>query len=582
MKQLSGLDAVFLYTETPVSAGHVSSLSIYTRPDGDDGTYDPYRAMADQIRSRLPLLEPFRRRLVTVPLDLDHPYWIRDPDFDLEFHLRSAPVPAPGDEEALARQVARLVARPLNRSRPLWETYVMDGLPEGRFAVLTKVHHAAVDGAAGAELMSILLDHQPEGHAGVPDTDWNPEPVPNTVEMLGRTAWNLARQPGKLLRFQLAAVRELGRMTRNEGLQKMASVARDLIPRNRPTSATEKMPVLPTRPAPATRFNRSIGPHRIFAFRSGYLSDVKAFKNLVGCTVNDVVMAMVAGGLRRYLEGHGELPEEPLVTMIPVSIRTGDEADRWTNRVSAIFVPIPTDVPEPLERLRAVNASMVDAKELHDALPADLLTDMTRFSPPAVAAAAARLAARVHAADHVRAPVNLVISNVPGPREPLYLAGATLEHYYPVSIVTEGQGLNVTVQSYRNAMDFGLLACRDLVPDLWDLLDLIMEELDVLFEAIGEVRPGAAGAGPSEDHSPPPTGNGRRPDTSPSAPPIDEAEDLENKLREAEEAGLAAARAATAKPLSAKATRAARTAARRAALAAMGLDSTAVEPGGPS
>lgn len=487
MKQLSGLDASFLYMETPSQFGHVSSLSIFERPDDPD--YEPYSAWMGQIERRLHLLEPLRRRLRDVPGKLDHPFWIEDPDFDLEFHVRNTAVPPPGSDGQIAELVARIVGRPLDRRRPLWETYVIEGLPDDRFGILTKVHHATIDGASGAELLTMMLDADPAGdELPPPERDWNPPPEPSGAEVLLRASASLARKPGRALVLSARTVRQFGEATRNPMLVAAANQVRDglrgpfggLLNLGRTRSdETELHRPLPAPLAPPTPFNAPISAHRRFAYRSTPLQAVKDLKNAMGCTVNDVVMAVCAGGLRTWLEHRDALPDQPLAAMIPVSIRTGDETERWTNRVSAIFAALPTNEADPTQRVAKVHDAMVDAKGLFDALPADTLTDFAQFPPPAVFSLAMRLVTRR------RMPVNLVISNVPGPRAPLYAAGARLVHYYPVSTILDGQGLNVTVQSYLDTLDFGLVACRELVPDLWDLLDAIIDDLAQLGKAVG-------------------------------------------------------------------------------------------------
>ncbi len=491
MKQLSGLDASFLYLETGSQFGHVSSLSIYAKPEGD---YDPFAAWRAQITRRLHLLEPLRRRLREVPLGLDHPYWIEDPDFDLDFHVRHTGVPPPGRDDQLAEIVARIVGRPLDRSRPLWETYVIEGLPDGRFAILTKVHHATIDGASGAELLMLMLDGDPEGDEVPPSTELAKptERVPTDGEMLARAAASLVRKPARAVLLGARTVRELGKATRNPMMVAAANQVRAglrgplgtvlNIGRRRVPEGEITGP-LPTN-APRMRFNAAITPHRRFAFRSTSLGAVKDLKNALGATVNDVVMAMCAGGLRRWLEDHDELPELPLVAMVPVSIRSGEETEKWTNRVSAMFATLPTDEPDPLLRVGRVHGAMVDAKRLFDAVPAEALTDFAQFPPPAVFARAMRTATRL-TASRFMPPVNVTISNVPGPRQPLYTAGARMLHYYPVSTILDGQGLNITVQSYLDSLDFGLVACRELVPDLWDLADAIVDDLSQLGKAAG-------------------------------------------------------------------------------------------------
>ncbi len=491
MKQLTGLDATFLFMETAHQFGHVSSFSVYERPD--DPAYEPLAAWRGQIERRLHLLEPLRRRLCEVPLGLDHPYWIDDPDFDLEFHVRHAAVAPPGDDRELGELVARIVARPLDRSRPLWESYVIEGIPDDRFAILTKVHHATVDGASGVELLTLMLDHDPEGDDLAPASDtWAPEPEPSDAEMIVRGLGGLARKPGRALLLSVRTTRELGRATRNPALVAVANQVRGglrgpigavlNIGRER-DHGMQPVGALPSLTPPRTPFNAPISAHRRFAFRSVPLHTIKDIKNQLGATVNDVVMAVCAGGLRTWLEAHDALPDRPLVAMIPVSVRTGEETERWTNRVSALFASLPVDEQDPVERVRRVHDAMVESKSLFDAVPAESLTDFSQFPPPAVFALAMRTATRV--TGRYGMPVNLVISNVPGPREPLYAAGAKLVHYYPVSTIIDGQGLNVTVQSYLDTLDFGLLSCRELVPDLWAMVDAMVDEVAVLADATG-------------------------------------------------------------------------------------------------
>ncbi len=483
MKQLTGLDASFLYMETPRSFGHVSGLGIYRRPTPD---YQPYEAFKAQVESRLHLLDPFRRRLVEVPMGLDHPYWINDPDFDIDFHVRHIAIPPPGDLEQLAAQVARIIGRPMDRSKPLWEAYVMDGLEDDDFAVLTKIHHATVDGASGVELLTILLDADPAGDEIAPDKGvWKPDSIPTDLELLSRTVSSYMRRPARLARVQLNALQQMAEITRNRGLETMVANARRQLPRSRRSSTNgDDQLGTPSMTAPRTPFNRSITPHRRLAMRSVPLSEIKKLKTKAGATVNDVVMAICAGALRQYLLHHDALPEEPLQAMVPVSIRTGDEADRWTNRVSGLVAALPTNVDDPLERIEVMRAAMEAAKDQFEMVPADALVDLANFSSPALAVQAARLASSMRLADQTNPVVNVVISNVPGPRQPLYVAGAEMQHYYPVSTIAEGMGLNITVHSYLDTLDIGLVSCRELVPDLELLVDLHLEEIDTLFKAL--------------------------------------------------------------------------------------------------
>jgi diacylglycerol O-acyltransferase len=489
VKQLSGVDASFLYMESGTSFGHVSGLGVFARPD--DPEWSPYEAMRDKLTRRLPELDPLRRRLVDVPLQLDHPYWIEDPDFDLEFHLRESALPAPGTDDKLVQLVARLIGRALDRGHPLWECYVIDGLSDDRFAILTKLHHATIDGAAGAELMKILFDDDLETSPEDAQLPLPPgERVPSPAQVLSWSLGAAVRKPRKFVRLQVRALRAVGDLTRNQGLTGLADLARTIpnplgarVAARRERDA-DAPPAPPENAAPPTPFNAAITPHRRVAVRSVALEDIKAIKK-AGSTVNDVVMAVCAGALRQYLLDRQALPDRALVAMVPVSIRTGAELDPWTNRVSAMFPLLPTATPDPVDRLRQMQQAMDDVKGRFTLVPADVLTDYADFAPPALFIRAARMSSQLRLSDRFNAPFNLVISNVPGPRHPLFLDTARMLHYYPVSTIVDGQGLNITVQSYCDVMDFGLVGCRELVPDLEELADLVVEEIRVLAKAVG-------------------------------------------------------------------------------------------------
>ncbi|GBE66059.1 diacylglycerol O-acyltransferase [Mycobacterium sp. MFM001] len=483
MKQLTGLDAAFLYMETPTTFGHVTGLMIFERPSPD---YDPYAAVYAKYAALVGELEPLRRRLVGVPFGLDHPYWVADPNFDLAFHVREMHLARPGLVDQLADQVCRIVGRPMDRTRPLWEVYVIDGLQDGRWALLTKYHHATIDGASGQLMLQIVTDTEPDAAAPGEGPSWEPEQLPSTAELLRRTVVHLTANPFKAMRVQARIVRQLADAAGIHGVSSAAGRAGAAVKwiaqfggSNRPNIS------LPKTSAPPTPWNKTISGHRRFAMRTTSLENVKRLKTATGGTVNDVVMAICAGGLRQYLLAHDALPDRPLRAMVPVSIRTGDEADPWTNRVSAIVAELPTDCDDPVERVARCRAAMQRAKRLHELVPAAELVDLTQHSTPVLATAAVRLASRLRLADRVTLPFNVVISNVPGPRQPLYFAGAKLCHQFPVSIVTDGQGLNITVVSYLDRLDFGFIADRELVPDVWDLADMHVAEIGRLFEATG-------------------------------------------------------------------------------------------------
>jgi WS/DGAT/MGAT family acyltransferase len=487
MKQLSGLDATFLYMETPNTYGHVNGLSIYQRPSPD---FDPFQHVHERFGSIVGHLEPFRRRVVEVPFGLDHPYWVDDPHFDLDFHVRQIGLAPPGAADQLAEQVARIIGRPMDRSHPLWEVYVIEGLADGRWALLSKTHHATIDGAAGVIMMQMFNDIAPDSRWPYEPVDWEGEEIPTDRELLRMTMSHLAANPAKAARLQLRVVRSLADAAGLNSLSGLATRTRELISQaagrseQAETVADQLRRVsMPLTQAPPTPWNKSVGPHRRFAMRSTALANIKVLKEATGGTVNDVVMAICAGALREYLLRQDALPDAPLRAMVPVSIRTGQEEDPWTNRVSSIVAELPTDCDDPIERVARCRDAMAVAKRQLDLVPADTIMQATDTTSPVVATAAVRLMARL--SDRIFGPINVVISNVPGPRHPLYFAGAKLDHYIPVSTISNGIGLNITVHSYEDRLDFGLVADRDLVPDLWDMVDLHIAEVERLFEATG-------------------------------------------------------------------------------------------------
>ena len=477
MQQLTGLDAAFLALDSPTAYGHVGSVSVLDPPKGGEAlTLDRLTGL---IESRLPLVPLFRRRLAEVPFGLDQPYWIEDPYFDIEFHVRELALPTPGDDRQLAVQAARLHARPLDRRRPLWETYLIHGLQGGRQALYTKVHHAAIDGVSGNDLLAALMDTSPEPReAGEPDT-WRPEAEPGTARLLARSALSLATNPVRAARVSAGIVRSMPALAKSPARPWLPLIDRFVLRRNH--GLILSAPPLIAPPAP---FNKNIGPHRRWAFTSVPLAEVKAIKNAAGVTVNDVVMALCAGALRTWLQKHDALPDGPLVASVPVSIRTEEQKGTHGNRVSSVITPLPTHLADPAARLAAVHEAMRAAKEQHNALPAELLTDIAQFSMPALANQANRLATRLRLLERVP-PFNLIISNVPGPTVDLYLAGARLDGVYPLSAIADGQGLNLTVLGSNGKLNFGALADRDLVPDVDLIIDALRDELATLSDAFG-------------------------------------------------------------------------------------------------
>ena len=494
MRQLSGIDVSFLNMETPTTFGHVSSLNLFdaaTAPGGGG-----LEATKQLILERIDKLAPFRRRLVEVPLGLDLPYWIEDPGFDLDFHVRHHAVPPPGTPEQVGEVVSRIIARPLDRNHPLWELYVIEGIDEGRvIGQLTKVHHATIDGASGALMLATILDTDPDARPLGATAPWEPETVPTDQELLRITALEYLRRPEKLLRLSIRSMRDLAASTQSGGLRVIADSLAQPLPgplgsmirhrlRSQYGEDVDTPPALPPTQAPRTPWNRPITPHRRFAFTTIPLDDAKKIRRAYDCTFNDVVMALCSGALRRYLQKHDALPDESLIAMVPVSVRSGNEGEMYQNRVSGLLASLATDEADPVARLKLVSKSMTAAKKDFAAIPADTLQDFTQFAPPAVAARAMRMYSRLRIADRMNPPFNLIISNVPGPATPLYSAGARLMHFYPVSSVADGQGLNMTVQSYNGNLDFGFVACRALVPDLWVLTDYLHESMDELLATL--------------------------------------------------------------------------------------------------
>ena len=475
MRQLSGLDTSFLNMETPTTFGHVASLMLMDPSTAN--TRDLFGDMKKLFAKRMHLVPPYRWRLAQVPLGLDFPYWFEDPDFDLDFHFRHIAVPPPGTREQLGELIADLHARPIDRTRPLWELYVIEGIEGGLVAQYSKMQHAAIDGVSGANAATLMLDLSPEGDPVPPPAKpWRPEREPTQIELFLRGALNLSLQPARALQWQYRALRAL------PGMRQLLPSVRDVRARvfgPREGEVLERPSLL----APRTPFNSPLTAHRRFAFGTTPLADVKSIKNAFGTTVNDVVMAVCGGTLRRWLEDHKELPDEPLLAMVPVSVRSEKEMNDYGNRVSAMIASVGTHLADPVERLRHCQEAMKSAKETHQAVPAELLMDATQLLPPAVAALASRTVSRTRLADYVTLPFNVVISNVPGPRETLYCVGAELISSYPVSAIADGAGLNMTVTSYKDRLDFGFLVCRELVPDVWRMVDYFEDSVQELLSA---------------------------------------------------------------------------------------------------
>lgn len=469
MQRLSGIDASFLYFETPTQHLHVSAV-IVIDPSTVPGEGYSFERVKELLRSRLHLVPQFRRRLVSVPFNLDHPIWISDADFDLDYHVRRIGCPAPGTEEQLAEIAADIAGRPLDRTRPLWEIWVVEGLENGHVGVVTKMHHCTVDGVSGANLMVHLLDLEPEpAPKPEPEEGWEPERKPSDAELFARAAVQRVVRP----------VRILGVIPRT-----VRSVASFIATRRKQEAG---MPAPLT--APRTSFNGAITAHRKVAMARVPLEDIKVVKRAFGTTVNDVVLAVVGGSLRRYLQQRGELPDRTLIATCPVSVRSDEHDKQVANKVSAMFTTLRTDLEDPVDRLRAINAVNRGAKEEHKAIGADTLQKWAEFAAPTTFSLASRLYSWMKLAERHPVVHNLVVSNVPGPPIPLYFAGAKLVALYPLGPVFHGAGLNVTVVSYMDSVFFGLIACREAAPQLWELVAAVPDALAELRKAAEAVTP---------------------------------------------------------------------------------------------
>lgn len=449
MQQLSGLDATFINLETPNAPTHVGGVAIYDQSTAPGGQVT-FKGILANVESRLHLSRCFRQKLVQVPFGFDHPYWIEDADFDLEFHVRHIALPKPGDWRQLCIQVARLHARPIDLARPVWEMYVIEGLdgvedlPAGSFAIMTKIHHAAIDGVSGNEMISAIHDLAPEGSVAAPETPWVAESAPTLMELALRSAVNNVRQPFRFARILSVA----------------APPAIRTYLEQREKTDTPKSEI------PRTRFNGRVSPHRVVEAITLSLADVKQIRKRVdGATVNDVILSVVGGALRRYLDHHDELPNGALSAFAPISTRTPEQMKTGGNQVSGMFVRLHTDEPDAIRRLEKVYETTVSSKEITKAVGARSMTDVTQTMPGALASISGRLVARTGLMSRLSPVANCVVTNVPGPQIPLYFTGAKLVANFGLGLPMEGIGLFHCVLSYNGAISIAVTACRAQMPD---------------------------------------------------------------------------------------------------------------------
>ncbi|MDF3933903.1 WS/DGAT/MGAT family O-acyltransferase, partial [Pseudomonas citronellolis] len=478
MKHLSGMDAMFLHMESAEMPTHIGSLHVLQLPEGYDGDF--YEEVKTYLAGRLHLTSVFTRKLAFMPFDLSDPVWVEDENLDLEHHIRHITLPKPGSNRQLQQVIGRRHSNLLDRSRPLWEITVIDGLRSGEVALYAKVHHANVDGQAGIELVRALFDDVPSGRKIPPA---QPKLRRNTyqlgvAELAGAAVRNAGRQYIKLARMvpdMLRAGRSVLPVVGDASLRNW----RNLDPRK----------LL----APRTPLNVAITNQRSFAGRTVPLAEIKEMARALDVSFNDVVMATVSGALRRYLKASGELPERALTAAAPVSLRSPGD-DTANNQVSMLMVDLATDEADPLDRLRRINASSTQRKAAMNKFRSAIPMDFPIFAAPWLLSGMAAMYGRSRLANWMPPPANLVISNVTGIPMQLYFAGAKVLCYYPVSIPSHGMALNVTVTSYHDRLDYGLIACRRALPDLNDLGDQLLGEHRRLLE-LARSRASTAGEG---------------------------------------------------------------------------------------
>ncbi len=491
MEPIVGVDAAFLAFEARHTHLHVAAVVVMDPPEGKRSLFSPTSRFAQirlMVEQRVHLVPQLRRRVVRVPLGLAHPVWADDPDFCLDDHLTRSALPAPGGLLELANLVADIVARPLDPDRPLWEITVVEGLEEGRTALVAKVHHAILDGVSGASLLATFFDLGPRPRPiRFPDSPWAPGPLPTGSALLRHAASSLAHQP------------ELLAGTWQRGLETVLEVAEH----NRQLAEAGEAPPPSPFSAPRTSLNGAVSAHRRFATTSVPLDDVHVVRRVLGGTVNDVVLTAVGGALVRLLAGRGEVPGGSLVALVPVSKRPATRVARGQgsleggppalgNRISGMLVSLATDVADPVERLGEVSRATTVAKAQERLLRGSLWDDVAQVTSPALASRVARWASGLGLFDRLPPVFNVTVSSIPGPDFSLWCAGGRVVSVTPVGPVADGVGLNVTSMTYHGSLVFGLVGCRRLVPDVDALADHLRRAFAELVDAAVVAR-GAAG-----------------------------------------------------------------------------------------
>ncbi len=462
MQRLSSQDASFLHLEDAVTHMHIGSVAIL------EGPAPSYDAVARMVRAHLPSVPRYRQTVRFLPLALGRPVWVDDPHFNLGYHLRSTGLPEPGGDAELRNLVGRVMSQQLDRSKPLWEIWMIEHLTAGRWAFLSKVHHSMVDGVSAAELLSVVLDSEREPDLPPPDA-WRPERQPAGAELAARALGERAVSPYDGVRSAVSSPRRVAEtaVETTRGLLNMSGLLR---------------------PPPASSLNGPVGPHRRWAWARSELSEVKQVRRALGGTVNDVVLTAIAGGFRRLLESRGESTDRVVRTLVPVSVRSAEEQGAYNNRVSALFADLPVGIEDPAERLESVHEQMEDLKHSHAAVAGDVLVGLTGFAPAMLLGLGLRAAARVPQRN-----VNTVTTNVPGPQHALYAAGRRMLECFPYVPLGGHVRVGVAIFSYDGGLGFGVTGDYDEAPDIDVLcqgIELSMAELVAAADGRGEPTTG--------------------------------------------------------------------------------------------
>jgi diacylglycerol O-acyltransferase / wax synthase len=443
--RLSPLDASFLHVEDDVSHMHIGSVAVF------EGPQPPFADIVDMVESKLDLVPRYRQRVRFVPLELGRPVWVDDEHFNLEYHLRHTALPSPGGEKELRKLVGRVMSQQLDRARPLWEIWVVEGLEDGRWAMVAKTHHALVDGVSGTDLLAVIMDLSPDAERPAEPSAWTPQPAPSGLQLMADSLENVLRSPYE----QMRAFRAQTRMVR-----RVLGYALEVV------GGLVALGGL-VRPTPLSSLNGPLGPHRRYAWASTSVDEIKQVRKTLGGTFNDVVLASITNGFRELLLTRDEDVERVVRTLVPVSVRPRDASGRaigdgtFENKVSAMFAELPVDIEDPVLRLQLISEQMKDLKESKQAVAGEALTSMSGFAPPMLLALGMRLATRAGQRN-----VNTVTTNVPGPQFPLYAAGRRMLRAFPYVPLAGQVRLGVAIFSYDGEVNFGITGDYDSTEDI--------------------------------------------------------------------------------------------------------------------